>query len=85
MYFEMLHIINIHRYLQIPQVFPRGSCYESAKAIQSPYVPRVTPPPPAPGMATDKCKTPNKNMYVCMYVCIAHITCRLVSYLLADN
>ena len=35
MYFEMLYIINIYRYLQIPQVFPQGSCYESEEAIQS--------------------------------------------------
>ena len=36
-HFEMLYIINFYRYLQIPRVFPRGSCYKSAKAIQSPH------------------------------------------------
>ena len=31
----MLHIINIYRYLQIPRIFARGRCCESAKAVQS--------------------------------------------------
>ena len=33
----MLYLINIYGCLQIRWVFPRGSCYESAKAIQSPH------------------------------------------------
>ena len=70
MHFETLYIINIYRHLQIPQVFPRGSCYESAKAIQSPHpglkiieqswqIPRharLCPPGTLPpGMVADKC------------------------------
>ena len=53
---NFLYIINIYRYLQIPWVFPRGYCYESKKAIQSPHHARVkyrtklltTPLPPSP-------------------------------------
>ena len=33
----MLYFINIYSYLQIPRVSPRGYCYESRKAIQSPH------------------------------------------------
>ena len=63
----MLYSINTYRYLQIP----RGSCYESAKAIQTPnpglkiieqswQIPRHARVfsrdyPPPPRMAADKC------------------------------
>ena len=37
-YFEMLHTINIYRYLQISWVSPGDpACYNSAKAIHSPH------------------------------------------------
>ena len=67
----------------LPRVFPRRSCYESAKAIQSPHpglkineqswqIPRharVCPrgSPPPPRMAADKCMTPLSGPYNDMY------------------
>ena len=36
MHFEMLYIINIYRYLQIPQVFPRDPAMKVQKQSSPP-------------------------------------------------